>query len=119
MTPTVIFEQTFLDLFPFAVDASTFREVFFTRTAIVKREIKKYLDAQQSSRAPSGLAGRLLINVATTSPSSDAESPEDKIDRLLHCKKIKVCHLYFVSLSPSFASKQIYFVHIIVYFLFL
>ena len=75
-------EQTFLDLFPFAVDASTFREVFFTRTAIVKREIKKYLEAQQSSRAPSGLAGRLLINVATTSPSSDAESPEDKIDRL-------------------------------------
>ena len=66
------------------MDASTFREVFFTRTAIVKREIKKYLDAQQSSRSgPSGLAGRLLINVATTSPSSDAESPEDKIDRLV------------------------------------
>ena len=84
-------EQTFLDLFPFAVDASTFREVFFTRTAIIKRELCKYLQASKA-RGASAMATRLLINVA--SPSSE-DTPEEKVDRYYFrtcpCQATELC----------------------------
>ena len=79
-------EQTFLDLFPFAVDASTFKEVFFARTAIIKRELCKYLQASKA-RGASAMASRLLINVA---PSNE-ETPEEKVDRYGNCALCYSC----------------------------
>jgi len=44
-------DQTLLDLFPFAVDATIFRESFQTRVAVVRTELSKYL----VNKAPSPL----------------------------------------------------------------
>ena len=45
-------DQHLLDLYPFAVDASTFREAYQSRVAIVKHELCKYLMASSNPGAP-------------------------------------------------------------------
>ena len=60
-------DETLLDLFPFAVDASVFREQFQSRVAIVKAELVRYL----------------VCNKGMVSGGHDADEAADKVERQL------------------------------------
>ena len=74
-------DMSLLDLYPFAVDASTFREAFQSRVAIVKHELSKYLMASSygGGNAPR-LEGCVLKEADET---STREWAENKIERHL------------------------------------
>ena len=60
-------EETLLDLFPFAVDASVFREQYQNRVAVVKAELVRYL-------------------VCNKGMVSDADEAADKVERHLQVR---------------------------------
>ena len=66
-------DQTLLDLFPFAVDATLFRENFQSRVAIVKSELCKYL----VSKAPPPL------NRNEKGEKLSPDEAEEKVERVL------------------------------------
>ena len=63
-------EMPFLDLYPFAVDASAFREAYLARVSIVKHELCKYIEATVASGR-----GKAYL--------TEGETPEEKVDRHL------------------------------------
>ncbi|CAB4065965.1 unnamed protein product [Lepeophtheirus salmonis] len=66
-------EQCVTGMFPFAVDATSFREIFRTRTRIVKRELTRYL----VSKVPRGYASVVKAS------REDIKEMGDKIERHL------------------------------------
>jgi len=66
-------DQTLLDLFPFAVDATLFRESFQSRVSVVKSELCKYL----VSKAPPPL------NRNEKGDKLSPDEAEEKVERVL------------------------------------
>ena len=64
-------EETLLDLFPFAVDASVFREQFMARVAVVKSELVRYL-------------------VCNKGMVSDTDEAADKVERHLQVSDFRL-----------------------------
>ena len=76
-------DQHLLDLYPFAVDASTFREAYQSRVAIVKHELCKYLMASSNQGRVPRIEGCVIKEPDDDNISAHRESTENRIERHL------------------------------------